>query len=158
MGSPAQTKETAGVLTSNRKARHDYHILQRIEAGIALRGTEVKALRAGHASLTGAYALAEENGLWLKHLSIPAYEHGNRFNHEPERPRRLLLHANEIRRLAQAVEQQGQALIPLSIYLKKGLIKVELGVCRGKTHGDRRETIKARTTEREVRRAIASRK
>lgn len=157
MGSPAQKNETTGVLTSNRKARHDYHVLERIEAGIALRGTEVKTIRAGHASLTGAYASAKDGEMWIHHMNVPAYEHGNRFNHEPDRPRRLLLHAHEIRKLAAAIEQQGQTLVPLGLYLKNGRIKLDLGLCKGKTHGDQRETIKRRTADREAQRAMSGR-
>ncbi|MCE9616640.1 MAG: SsrA-binding protein SmpB [Lentisphaerae bacterium] len=156
MGSQAR-KETS-VLASNRKARHDFHILNRVEAGIELRGTEVKSLRAGQANLTGAYARAENGQMWLYHLTIPAYEFGNQFNHDPERVRRLLLHKHEIDRLSALVEQQGQTLVPLGLFLKNGRVKVDLGICKGKTHGDQRETLRRRTADREAQRAIAARK
>ena len=157
MATPGAQKE-AGPLASNRKARHDFEILSHLEAGIALLGTEVKSIRAGQANLLGSYARVDNGQVWVHHLNIMPYECGNRFNHEPERPRRLLLHRNEIRRLASLVDQQGQVLVPLSLYLKQGHIKLDLGICRGKTHGDRRETLKRRTSERETQRAIAFRK
>lgn len=147
----------SSVLASNRKARRDYVTLDRFEAGIQLVGTEVKSIRGGHASLAGGYASIENGEVWLQHLNIPAYEHGNRFNHEPARPRRLLLHRREIRRLTAQVEQKGFTVIPLSLYLKRGRIKVELGVCRGKRHEDKRETLKQRTADREAARVMAGR-
>lgn len=153
-----QTSKDSSVLAANRKARHDYLVLSTLETGIELRGTEVKAVRGGEASLLGAYARVERGELWLHHLNIPAYEYGNRFNHEPKRARRLLVHRTELRRLAASVEQEGQTLVPLSLYLKRGIVKVELAVCKGKTHGDRRETLKRRTADREAQRDIASRR
>ena len=156
--SPRDQKEGSSSLAANRKARRDYEVLSRLEAGIELRGTEVKSVRGGEANLTGAYAQPENGEIWAHHISIPAYEFGNRFNHEPERPRRLLLHKTEIRRLSAAVEQQGQTLIPLGLYLKQGKVKVDLGVCRGKTHADRRDTLRARTADRETQRAISARR
>jgi len=145
-------------LAANRKALRDYHVLERFEAGIALRGTEVKSARAGHVSLAGAYGRAEPDGITLHGMTIQPYEHGNRFNHEPDRPRRLLLHKREIDHLSAQVEQKGCALVPLNVYLKKGLVKVEIGLCRGKTHGDKRETMKRKTAQREAERAMAERR
>jgi len=145
-------------LASNRKALREYFVLERIEAGLALQGTEVKSLRAGEASLAGAYALADGAGIVLQGLTIPPYEYGNRFNHEPNRPRRLLLHAREIRNLKAQIEQQGRALIPLRLYLKRGRVKVELGLCKGKTGADKRETLRRKTAEREAERAMAARR
>lgn len=145
-------------LATNRKARRDYHVIERIEAGIALRGTEVKSVRNGHLSLAGAFGRAEPDGIILQGMTIQPYDHGNRFNHEPDRPRRLLLHKKEIERLRAHVEQKGCALVPLNVYLKRGRVKVELGLCRGKTHGDKRETMKRRTADREAARAIAERR
>jgi len=153
-----QTSKDTSVLAANRKARHDYLVLSTLETGIELRGTEVKAVRGGEASMLGAYASVERGELWLHHLNIPAYEFGNRFNHEPKRARRLLVHRTELRRLAASVEQEGQTLVPLSLYLKRGIVKVELAVCKGKTHGDRRETLKRRTADREAQRDIAARR
>jgi SsrA-binding protein len=153
-----QTSKDTSVLAANRKARHDYLVLSTLETGIELRGTEVKAVRGGEASMLGAYASVERGELWLHHLNIPAYEFGNRYNHEPKRARRLLVHRTELRRLAASVEQEGQTLVPLSLYLKRGIVKVELAVCKGKTHGDRRETLKRRTADREAQRDIAARR
>ena len=142
-------------LASNRKAFHDYLVVERLEAGIELRGTEVKSLRTGTISLTGAYARLDGRDIVLYDLNIPLYQFGNRFNHDPIRPRRLLLHRREIDGLRVKTEQRGFALVPLSLYIKRGVVKVDLGVCRGKTHGDRRETLRRRTVERETARAVA---
>jgi len=142
-------------IATNRRARHDYHILERIEAGIALHGTEVKSLRAGQISLTGAHARVENGEAILYGVNISPYEFGNRFNHEPDAPRRLLLHRREIRHLGAQSDQKGCALVPLSVYLKRGRVKVELGVCRGKQQQDKRETLRRRTAEREAARAMA---
>jgi len=144
-------------LTVNRKASHDYSILEKIEAGIELLGTEVKVIRNGEAGLAGAYAKVENGQLFLHQVSIPPYEFGNRFNHDTLRTRRLLLHRSEIRRLQAMQEQKGLTLVPLRLYLNgRGLVKVELAVCRGKTQEDRRETIRRREADREASRAIAS--
>ncbi len=144
-----------GILAQNRKALHEYTVLERIEAGLALVGTEVKVVRNGEASLIGSY-VAIENGEALAHqLNIPPYEFGNRFNHDNTRTRRLLLHRREIRKLKVHVEQKGNALIPLKLYLKRGRVKLQLGVCSGKTQYDKRETIKRRTSDRDTARAIA---
>ena len=142
-------------IATNRKAAHDYFILDRLEAGVALQGTEVKSLRAGMASLAGGFVRIDEGQALLIDAHIPPYEHGNRFNHDPRRPRRLLLHRKEIDRLAGQVGQRGYALIPLALYFRRGKVKLELGVCRGKVAGDKRETIRRRTAEREAERAIA---
>ena len=143
-------------LVSNRKALRDYSVIDRLEAGIALQGTEVKSLRRGEASLLGAYARVGEDQVLLYGFNIPAYEYGNRFNHDPIRPRRLLLHGREIRRLKGQTDQKGYALIPLNVYLKRGLIKVDLGICKGKTGSDKRETLRRKTAEREAERAISA--
>jgi SsrA-binding protein len=139
---------------SNRRALKDYLVLDRYEAGIALRGTEVKSIRDSLVNLTGSYARVD-NGQVILHINIPPYEFGNRFNHDAMRPRRLLLHRKEINKLQSHVEQKGCTLIPLSLYPKKGLVKVELGLCRGKTRGDKRETLRRKTADREAERAIA---
>lgn len=142
-------------LAVNRKARHDYTVLEHFEAGIALMGTEVKSVRAAGATLTGAHARIENGEAFLNGLHIAPYDHGNQFNHEPERPRRLLLHAREIRKLQAAIEQRGLAMVPLSLYLKGRHVKVELGLCKGKRVADKRETLRRRTADRDAARAIA---
>jgi SsrA-binding protein len=141
----------------NRRAFHDYFVLDRYEAGIELRGSEVKSIRAGQASFAGAFATVDGTEVLLQNLSIAAYAFANRFNHEPGRPRRLLLHAREIDRLRAQSELKGHALIPLRLYFKHGLVKVELGVCRGKRFADKRETLRRRTVDREAEQAMRRR-
>jgi len=136
----------------------DYTVLERLEAGIELWGTEVKSLRAGHLGMTGSFARVENGEMRLFGLDIPPYEHGNRFNHDPDRPRRLLLHRREIDRLQVQSEQKGHAIIPLSVYFRKGLVKVELGICKGKVRQDKRETLRRRTADRDAERAMAARR
>lgn len=142
-------------LAANRKIFRDYLVLERFETGIELRGTEVKSIRNGHVSLAGGFARVEDGQVVLYNINILPYEHGNRFNHEPDRPRRLLLHRREINRLQVQTEQKGYALIPLSVYLKRGLIKIEMGLCKGKRRGDKREALRRKMAERETARAIA---
>jgi SsrA-binding protein len=144
-------------LATNRKARRDYQILEKLEAGIELRGTEVKSIRAGRASLAESFARVENDEVILHGLHVEPYPHGNRFNHDPLRPRRLLLHKQEIRRLYGLVSIKGRALVPLRLYLRRGRVKVELGLAKGKHAADKRETIKRRTADREAQRAIAER-
>jgi len=143
-------------LADNRKAFRDYFVLERFEAGIELRGTEVKSIRAGHVSLASAFAGVDGGEAILHDLNINPYEHGNRFNHDPDRPRRLLLHRREIDRLRGQIEQKRLTLIPLSVYLKQGLVKIELGLCKGKQQMDKRETLKRRDADREAARAMAA--
>jgi len=150
------TKGTT-TIAANRRARRDYIVVDRIEAGIELRGTEVKSLREGQVSLAGAFARPHEGEIFLYNVTIPAYEHGNRFNHEPDRPRRLLLHRREIRRLIVEIEQKGHALVPLDLHLRRGRVKVELGLCRGKRRDDQRQELRRRTAQREAEREMASR-
>ena len=153
-GKPARSYRN---LTVNRKATFDYFVMERVEAGIELVGTEVKSVRNGEANLTGAYAKIENGQMFLHQVSIPPYEFGNRFNHDTLRTRRLLLHAKEIRHLQAQQEQKGLALVPLRMYLTpKGKVKVELAVCRGKAQEDKRETIRRREADREAARAISS--
>jgi len=151
---------TAGYakIASNRKALHDYEVLDRFEAGIELRGTEVKSLRQGHVSMIGSYAQVENGQVILYGVTIQPYEYGNRFNHAPDRPRRLLLHKREIFKLQAGVEKKGHSLIPLKLYFKNRRVKVELGLCRGKKLFDKRETLKRKTADREAARAIAAAK
>ena len=143
-------------LTVNRKATHDYTVLEKLEAGIELLGTEVKVVRNGEAGLAGAYARVEQGQLLLHQVSIPPYAFGNRFNHDTLRSRRLLLHRREIERLRVQQEQKGLSLIPLRLYLTpRGLVKVELAVCRGKAQEDRRETIRRREADRDAAREVS---
>lgn len=144
-------------LATNRRALRDYFVIERHEAGIELVGTEVKVVRAAKLNLSGAFTRIDNDEAVLHNLNIPHYEFGNRFNHEPDRPRRLLLHRGEIRKLQAHIEQKGHALIPLAMYLKRGRVKVELGVCRGKRQSDKRETLRRRTADREAERAMAGR-
>jgi SsrA-binding protein len=138
------------VLTTNRKASHDYHIEEVFEAGVALTGTEVKSLRAGRANLQDGYATVEGGEVFLLNCHVSPYTPANRFNHDPRRRRKLLLHRAEIRRLIGKVQERGLTLVPLSLYLKNGRVKVELALCRGKKQYDKRETLKRRTHEREM--------
>ena len=144
-----------GPLTVNRRALRQYAILETFEAGIELQGTEVKVVRAGEANLNGAYAMVENRELWLHQSTIPPYDFGNRFNHDSQRPRRLLMHRREILRLQALVEQKGLTLVPLSLRLKRGKIKVELGLGKGKTEFDKRETLRRRDDQRESDREVA---
>lgn len=142
----------------NRKARFNYEILSTIEAGIMLSGTEIKSLRGGKANIADSYASHEDGGLWLINCYIPEYLQANRFNHEPRRRRKLLLHAKEIAKLAVATERDGMTIVPLNIhYNDKGFAKVELGVARGKKLHDKRETEKERDWNREKGRLLRDR-
>jgi len=141
-------------VASNRKAFHDYEIMQRLEAGISLTGTEIKSIRANGASIREAYARPLDGEMWLYGAHIAPYEAGSHMNHEPTRPRRLLLHKREIRELARAMNERGLTVIPLNLYLKRGLAKVELGLVRGRKQYDKRQAIKKRDAEREMQRAL----
>jgi SsrA-binding protein len=153
---PEEKKRKSGNLTVNRRATHDYFVLEKYEAGIELVGTEVKVVRNGEAGLNGAYASTKDGQLFLNLVRIPPYAFGNRFNHDSLRTRRLLMHKREIRKLQAMSEQKGLTLIPLRLYLTpKGLVKVEIGVCRGKAQEDKRETVKRREADREAHRAMA---
>lgn len=150
--------EKIKVITTNRKARHNYHILETIEAGIVLEGTEVKSLRQGKASLSDAYATFENGELWLKQAHIPEYKEASRFNHDPKRKRKLLLHKSEMRKLYGKVAEKGLTLIPLKMYFKGPYAKVELGLCRGKKKIDKREAIKKREALLQMERSLRRRK
>jgi SsrA-binding protein len=142
------------VITTNRRARYDYHVESKIECGIALVGTEVKALREGTAQLSDSYALGKGTELFLHNLQIPHYKPaGVLQNHEPKRTRKLLLHKREIERLQEKQQKAGYTLIPLSMYFKDGRVKVELGVCKGKNTVDKRDDIADREAKREIDRA-----
>ena len=140
------------VFAENRKARHDYTVLETIECGIVLSGTEVKSVRHGEVSLAGAYGAVLKGELWLLGADIAAYKFGNRFNHEPKSQRKLLVHAKEIRELQLKTEAKGLTLVPLKVYLKHGKIKVDLGVCRGKQLHDKREALKKKDLRRDLER------
>ncbi|MHB8524509.1 MAG: SsrA-binding protein SmpB [Limisphaerales bacterium] len=146
----------ADILT-NSKARHDYHILETIEAGIVLHGTEVKALRAGKGQIRDAFARVENGEACLHNAHIDEYSHGNRQNHQPKAVRKLLLHKSEIRRLAGLVSVKGHTLVPLSLYWKAGKVKVLLGLGKGKVVHDKREDLKKREADRELKRAVMHR-
>lgn len=146
------------VVAENRKARHDYFIEDKFEAGLALQGTEVKALRAGEGSIAESYAEVRDGQVWLVNATIPEYSHGNRQNHEPKRPRKLLLHTREIDKLFGAVERKGMTLVPLSIYFNgTGRAKVELALAKGKQAHDKRATIKDRDWKRDKARVLRER-
>ena len=143
----------------NRKARHDYHVEDSFEVGIALTGTEVKSLRAGQISFKDSYGSIDENGeLWLVNAHIEEYLQGNRYNHNPERPRKLLMRRFEIERLQAQVRQQGYTLIPLRLYFKGPWVKVELGLCKGKKQYDQRRDIAERDAKRQIDQAMKRRR
>ncbi len=150
----SKTNNSGKTLASNRKAYHDYIIEETFEAGIALTGTEIKAIRAGRANLKDGYAAIRDGEVWLLNVHISPWEGGNRENHDPLRARRLLLHRREINRMAQRIAEKGWTLVPLRIYLKNNRAKVELGLARGKKQYDKREAIAQRDSDRELRRAV----
>ena len=141
----------------NRKARHEYFIEETYDAGISLVGTEVKSIRAGKVSIQESFARVENGEVWLHNMYVAPYEYGSRFNLDPRRPRKLLLHRHEIARLAGKSQQKGLALIPLRLYFERGYAKVELGVGRGKKLYDKRQAIAERDAQREERRALVDR-
>jgi len=143
------------IVAENRRARFDYAIEDKYEAGIALTGTEVKSLRFGEGSIAESYAEVKGGEVWLVNSNVPEFSHGNRFNHEPKRPRKLLLHEREIARLTGAVERKGMTLVPLSIYFNsRGKAKVELALAKGKKTHDKRDTIKERDWKRDQQRIM----
>lgn len=145
-------------IASNKKAYYQYFILDKLEAGISLLGTEVKAIREGRLNLKDSYALVRNGEVWLHNCHISPYSHGNRENHEPTRPRKLLLHRQEIRKLIGKTQEKGLTLTPLRVYFKRGKIKVELGVARGKKLVDKRESERKKEAEREAAAAIKYRR
>ncbi len=148
----------SSVITVNRKAYHDYHIQESFEAGVVLKGSEIKSIRAGKVNLSDAYAKPENGELWLYNSHIASYDAASYNTHEPVRPRKLLLHRKEINILASKVVQKGLTLVPLKLYIKHGVAKVELGVARGKKVYDKREAIARRDVEREMERALKQRR
>jgi SsrA-binding protein len=145
-------RESIKTVVRNRKARHEYHVLETFEAGLVLQGTEVKSLRQGRANLQDSYARFDRGELWLLNLHISPYEQGNRFNHDPLRPRKLLLNHRELRKLVGSVEQQGLTLVPLDIYFKRGIAKATIALVKGKQLHDKREDLKKREHQRDVER------
>jgi len=142
-------------IVTNRRARHEYHVLEHVEAGIALQGTEVKTLRmTGSMTLKDSYADIIGGEMFLVGAHIPPYDYGNAMNHPPERTRKLLLHKREIVKLAQRVAEKGLTLIPLAVYFKHGIVKVDIGLCRGKHSFDKRQSIKERESKRDMDRAL----
>lgn len=141
----------------NRRALRDYLVLDRLEAGVVLQGPEVKAIRAGRSSISEAYAEVQNGEAFLEGFHVQPYEHARAENYNPLRSKKLLLHKREITRLAGQISLRGMTIIPLKLYFRRGRLKVELGICRGKRHGDKRETIRRRTAEREAERAMAVR-
>ena len=145
------------IIAQNKKARHDYFIIETIEAGIKLFGTEVKSVRQGKVNLTDAYASIDNSEVFLKGMNISPYEQGNIFNRDPLRVRKLLLHKNQIRKLIGQLQQQGYSLIPLSIYLKGSLVKVSIALCKGKKLYDKRDDIAKRDSARNIDRVMKER-
>jgi SsrA-binding protein len=145
-------------VATNRKARHDYQIIERIEAGIVLTGSEVKSLRGGRASLVEAFARVRDNEVWLEGMHVPPYEQGEKRGYNPTRPRKLLLHRREIARLLGRQNEQGLAIVPLRVYFTHGIAKVELGLGKGKREYEKRQSIAKREHEREMERAVGRRR
>ncbi len=145
------------IVTVNRKARKDYDIIELLEAGVALKGTEVKSLREGRMNLKDSYARVQNGEVFLISAHISPYSHGNLQNHDPLRERKLLLHKSEIKRLRGKTEEKGLTLVPLRVYFLNGRVKIELALARGKRQRDKRETIKRRDAEREIRRELKNR-
>jgi SsrA-binding protein len=144
-------------IVSNPKARRDYHVLETFEAGLALRGTEVKSIRAGKVQISDAFARVENDEVWLHNAHIDEFTFGNQFNHAPKAPRKLLLHKSEIRKLFGLASVKGNAIFPLSMFWKNGRVKVSLGVGKGKVEYDKREDLKQRESDRELKRATMHR-
>jgi len=145
------------IVATNRKAYHDYFVEETYEAGIALTGTEIKSVRAGRVNLRDSYAQVRNGELWLLNAHISPYQHGNRANHEPKRPRKLLMHKREILRLEGKTQERGHTLVPLRMYLKNNLAKVEIGLAKGKKQYDKRQAIAKRETDRAIQRALKQR-
>lgn len=145
------------IISENRKAFHDYYIEDRVEAGIILTGTEIKSIRNGRVNLKDSYARLDNGEVWVHQMHISPYEQGNRFNHDPLRPRKLLLHRSEINKLIGKIQQQGLTLVPIKIYLKKGMAKVELAVGQGKKNYDKRQALAEREGKRDIERALRDR-
>jgi SsrA-binding protein len=142
------------LIAENRRARHDYHLIERLEAGLVLTGTEVKSLREGRVTLTNSFADIRDGEAWLHGVEIAVYDHGNRANHEPDRPRKLLLHRREIDSLYGSVREKGLTVVPTRLYFKDGRVKVELAIARGKEQRDKRRDVVDREARRQIERAL----
>ena len=153
-----QHEDAIKVICRNKRAFHEYEIHERLECGLVLTGTEVKSLRDGHSSLEDAYAKLDGGEVWMIGSDIPEYAMGNKMNHKPKRPRKLLMHRREIAKFAGKASQRGFTLVPLRMYFKRGLAKVELAVARGKAQYDKREAKKKADAQREIRRAMSDRR
>lgn len=147
-------EENIKIIAQNRKARHDYFIVQSFEAGIVLVGTEVKSLRQSKLNLSDGYAIIKDGEVWLLSVHINVYDHGNRFNHEPTRNRKLLLNKREIRKMIKFTEEKGNTIVPLKFYFKDGKVKVELGIAKGKKLHDKRDTIAKKDAARDFERKV----
>lgn len=150
----ARDSEGRKIVASNRRARHEYELLERVEAGIALTGAEVKSIRAGKVSIAEAFGRIDNGEIWLHGMHISPYEAASRWNTDPVRPRKLLLHRQEIRKLIGGVQEKGRTLVPLEIYFKRGRAKVDLALARGKKLHDKRHDLKRQEAKREVERAV----
>jgi SsrA-binding protein len=155
---PKKDEDDIKVVVRNKRAFHEYEVIERIECGVVLQGTEVKSLRDGQASLEDAYAKLEGGEVWMIGSDIPEYAMGNRQNHKPKRPRKLLLHRREIEKFAGKASQRGFTLVPLRLYFRSGRAKVELAVARGKQAHDKRQAARKADADREIRRALADRR
>jgi len=155
MGKNKKKYDNSNILATNKKAFHDFIVLEKYEAGISLTGTEVKSCRARNITMQDSYVRILHGQASLLNVHIAAYEQGNQFNHDTKRKRALLLHKREILKLNQQIREKGLTLIPLKFYLNKGLIKVEIGVCKGKSKGDKRDTLRERQDVKDARRAIS---
>jgi len=153
----AAEKSAGKIVSENRKAFHDYHILEKLEAGVVLTGTEIKSAREGKVQLRDSYANIERGEAWLMNAHFSPYSHGNIWNHDPTKKRKLLLHRREIEKLHAKVREKGLSLIPLKVYLKNGILKCELGVCKGKKLHDKREAQQMRDLDMEAKKAMSQR-
>jgi SsrA-binding protein len=150
-------KGEGNVVAQNKKARHDYHIEETFEAGIVLQGTEIKSIRAGRANLKDSFARVQNGELFLHNMHVSTYEQGNRYNHDPLRTRKLLLHRKEINRLLGATKEQGYSIVPLKMYLKNGFAKLLIGLAKGKKNYDKRDDLRKKDAKREIERAFRDR-
>jgi len=154
MASKSAREAAQKIIAENRKASHDFHLLETFEAGLVLLGTEVKSIREGRVNLRDSFARLEDGEVWVHHIHISPYSHRGYADHEPVRRRKLLLHADEIRKLAGKVETRGMTLVPMRMYFKNGLVKLAVCLAKGKKDYDKRETLKRREAERETRAAV----
>jgi SsrA-binding protein len=145
------------IVATNRKAKHEYQLLESFEAGLALQGSEIKSIRAGQISLTQSYVTIERGEAWLVNAHIAPYDEAGRFNHDPVRPRKLLLHRSEIRKLDESIRLKGVTVVPISVYLKEGKAKIEISIARGKKLFDKRAAIAKRDSERDLQRQLGRR-